>query len=296
MHKCRLYAGFLFFICSPAAGRVIMLLMNPIISHQNPRIKKLRALRRRKERDAEGLCVVEGLFHVGEALAAYEAGVGGAIDYICIAPDLLVGNYGHTLVDRASQHGIPIYSTTADILTAAAGKENPQGLLAVVRQRHHHLSDLSPSEFPWAVAVVAPQDPGNVGTILRTIDAVGASGLILIGDSVDPYHPTALRAAMGTTFWLPVVRTDYADFMTWVRQNGYHLVGTSASGTVEYRTAAFDLPLILLLGSEREGLSAEQVANCDLLLSLPMQGRAGSLNLAVAAGVFLYAIHDQIAP
>jgi RNA methyltransferase, TrmH family len=268
--------------------------MFTIASHKNPKIKQLRALHRRKERDETGLCVVEGLFHIGEALAAFEAGAGPQLEYLCYAPELLTGGFGHELVARIENLGIPIFSTTADILAGAAGKENPQGILAVAHQRRIQLADLSPAEIPWAVALVAPQDPGNLGTILRTIDAVGASGLVLLDDSVDPYHPTALRAAMGVTFWRPVVRAPFSEFVTWSHHNGYHIYGTSAHGRVDYHSAGFESPLILLMGSEREGLTAEQAAICDDLLRLPMHGRVGSLNLAVATGIFLYEILQNL--
>jgi RNA methyltransferase, TrmH family len=268
--------------------------MLTIASHRNPKIKQLRSLRRRKDRDETGLCVVEGLFHIGEALAAIEAGIGPQLEYLCYAPDLLTGEFGRELIARTENLGIPTFSTTADILNGAAGKENSQGILAVARQRRIRLADLSPAEVPWVVALVTPQDPGNVGTILRTIDAVGASSLVLLGDSVDPYHPTALRAAMGVTFWLPVVRAAFDEFVIWSRHYNYHVYGTSAHGRVDYRSARFEAPLVLLMGSEREGLTAEQVATCYDLLRLPMHGRVGSLNLAVATSIFLYEILQNL--
>src|SRR5690606_31870596 len=114
--------------------------------------------------------------------------------------------------------------------------------------------DLVPESFPWGVALVAPQDPGNVGSILRTIDAVGASGLLLLDSSVDLYHPGAVRASMGAIFWLPVVHATFDEFAAWSRRNGYHIFGTSAHGARDYREVTdYPRPCILLLGSEREG-------------------------------------------
>ncbi len=169
-----------------------------ITSHSNPKIKQARALRQRKQRDDTGLFLVEGLFHIGEALAA-QAG----IEALFYAPDLLETDFSRQLIDRAVTAGTPCYETTAEILESLAEKDNPQGVIAVVRQPHRSLADLNPQNFPWGVALVAPQDPGNVGAILRTIDAVGASGLILIDSSVDPYHHTAVRASLGSIFWYP---------------------------------------------------------------------------------------------
>jgi len=263
---------------------------SPIASHSNPKIKQARALRQRKQRDAAGLFLVEGLFHIGEALAAR-----AAIEYLCYAPALLDNDFARQLVDRAVAEGLACYETTADILASIAEKENPQGVIAVARQQRVKLADLTPQNFPWGVAIVAPQDPGNVGTILRTIDAVSASGLILLDSGVDPYHPTAVRASLGSIFWYPIVSASFAEWAQWAQQQGYHIYGTSARGSVDYgEVEAYERPLIVLLGSEREGLSREQAAVCDQLVRLPMHGHVSSLNLAVAAGVVLYAVLDRL--
>lgn len=265
-----------------------------ITSPANPRLKAARALARRKERDTTGLCLAEGIFHVGEALAAAAAGR-ATVEYVLYAPDLLVSAFGRDLVTRAAAAGVPVFETTAAALAGVAEKEHPQGLLAVVRPRPAALGDLDARAHPWLVALVAPQDPGNVGAILRTLDAVGAAGLLLLDGGVDALHPVAVRASMGAVFHRPVVAATFDAFLAWARPGGYRLVGTSARGRGDYRAVAgYRLPLVLLLGSEREGLSAAQIAACDDLLRLPMHGRATSLNLAVAAGVMLYAIHDSL--
>jgi TrmH family RNA methyltransferase len=264
-----------------------------ITSPTNPRIKQARALTRRKERDATGLCLAEGIFHVGEALAAAEAGR-AVVEHVLYAPDLLISDFGRGLVARAAAGGIPVYEVAADVLAGVAEKDNPQGLLAVVRPRRYRLDELDAAGFPWGVALVAPQDPGNVGAVLRTIDAVGASGLLLLDGGVDALHPAAVRASMGAVFHRPVVSASFADFLRWAQAAGRQLVATSARGRGDYRAASYTPPLVLLLGSEREGLSAEQIAASDDLVRLPMRGRITSLNLAVAAGVLLYAIHDSL--
>ncbi len=267
-----------------------MAAMTPITSTTNPRIKQIRALSQRKHRETTGLCVAEGIFHVGEALAAEN------VAYLVYAPDVLLSPFGRELVATTEAAGTPVYPVTAEVMAAIADKDNPQGLLAVVRQRRARLEEYAPGTHPWLVALVAPQDPGNVGAILRTIDAVGASGLLLLDGGVDVYHPAAVRASMGALFHLPVARATFGEFVAWARAGGYAIVGTSAHGRGDYRTAAYTLPLVLLMGSEREGLSAEQAAACDLLLRLPMRGRVRSLNLAAATAVFLYLIHDQLFP
>lgn len=270
--------------------------MDLISSRTNPKIKQVRLLRGRSSRQAQkapGLVVVEGLHPVGEAVAAAQAGK-LALESIIYAPDLLKSDFGLALVRGQSAAGLPCYPVTRQVFESVADKENPQGILAIVRPKPYNLEALSPDNFLRGVALVAPQDPGNVGTILRTIDAVGASGLLLLDSSVDPYHPSAVRASMGALFWYPIVRASFDDFARWALQGGYTVYGTSAHAATDYRELkTFQRPSILLLGSERQGLSAEQAAVCHHMLRLPMHGRGSSLNLAVAAGVMLYAMFEE---
>jgi TrmH family RNA methyltransferase len=258
--------------------------MGKITSRSNPKIKSARALRQRKNRTATGLFLVEGIHHVGAAVEA-----GAALEEIFYAPEMLESPYAQALIEKVSEAGVPCYATSGEVFTSLAERENPQGIIAVVHQREEKLTDLEPQTFSWGVACVVPQDPGNVGAILRTIDAVGASGLILIDASVDPYHPTGVRASMGTLLRLPVVSTIFPEFAQWVERNDYHVYGSSAHGDLDYRQVVdYQRPLILLMGSEREGLTPEQAGICRGLMRLPMHGQVTSLNLAVAAGVLLY--------
>src|SRR5574341_1303008 len=269
--------------------------MDLISSRTNPKIKQIRLLRGRAARQAQktpGLVVVEGLHPVGEAIAAAQAGR-LALESIIYAPDLLKSEFGLALVGGQSAAGLPCYPVTRQVFESVADKENPQGILAVARPRSFSLKALSPDNFPWGVALVAPQDPGNVGTILRTIDAVGASGLLLLDGGADPYHPTAVRASMGALFWLPVVSAPFAEFTQWAGAQGYHLYGTSAHASADYGAVAYVRPAVLLLGSEQKGLSPEQMAGCEQVVRLPIRGRVSSLNLAVAAGVLLYAMLEE---
>jgi TrmH family RNA methyltransferase len=263
--------------------------MTLISSRSNPKIKLARALRQKKARQESGLFIVEGIRPVGEAVQA-----GATIDTILYAPELLKSEFASDLIQAQSQAGVACHPTSAEVFGALADKENPQGLLALVRQPEWNLADLNPQNFPWGVALVSPQDPGNLGTILRTVDAVGASGLLLLESSADIYHPSAVRASMGALFWHPVVTAPFADFAAWSRGHGYHIYGTSAHAAVDYHeTPTYAWPRILLLGSEREGLTQEQAQICDLMIRLPMRGRATSLNLGVAAGVMLYAMLER---
>ena len=250
----------------------------------------MRALKKRKEREKHRLFLVEGIRHVGAAVEA-----GAELHTVFYAPELLNSTYAQELIKQQSDQGISCYATTGEVFTSISERQNPQGLLGVVRRREAALADISPDNFDWGVALVAPQDPGNVGTILRTIDAVGASGLLLLDSSVDPTHPTTVRASMGALFWYPVLNITCGDFGSWVRQHGYRVYGTSARASVGYESIGnYERPLILLMGGEREGLTPDQAGLCDVMVRLPMQGHVTSLNLAVATGVMLYEIFKGI--
>jgi RNA methyltransferase, TrmH family len=257
-----------------------------ITSLSNPLIKQARALHQKKARLESGTFLVEGIHHIGEAIEA-----GWEIQSILYAPELLTSIFGRDLIARLGAKPQPVSSS---VMESLADKDNPQGILAIVRQKQTRMDELKHTTAPGAqkircaAALVSPQDPGNVGTILRTLDAVGADSLFLLEGGVELYHPTLIRSSMGTIFWKPIVQTSFDEFAAWARQGNYQLIGTSAHGEVDYQTLVPQTPWILVLGNEQKGLSIAQTNACDVAVSLPMKGRVSSLNLAVAAGVLLY--------
>ena len=267
-----------------------------ISSRNNPKIKQIRAIRQRKKSHLDNLIVVEGIFSIGEAVSASKTDeLGVTVEAFYFAPDLLTSQFALDLIREYSEPGIPCYATSADVFDSISEKDNPQGIVALVRRRDWQIEDLNPANFAWGIALVTPQDPGNLGTIIRTLNAVGASGLLLLDGGVDHYHPNAVRASMGAIFWHPVVRATFSEFARWAVQHGYWVYGSSAQGEVDYRQVdAYRRPAILLMGSEREGLSSEHRGICQELVRLPMVGRVTSLNLAVAAGVLLYEMVDKV--
>lgn len=260
-----------------------------IESKQNPKVKLARALQDRKTRDEQKLYLVEGIFHVGTAVET-----NAPIEFVLYSAELLRGDFAKSLIAKLVQNKVQTYEVKAVILESISSKENPQGLLAVVKQHATPLSELKLESGSLAVAAVAPQDPGNVGSILRTIDAAGAAALILLDGGVDAWHPQAVRAGMGGHFMKPIVQTSFAEVAAWAKQKGHAIYGSSAKAELDYRKASYTLPGVLLLGSEREGLSAAQLAACTQVVKLPMRGRVTSLNLSVAAGVLIYEIMKQV--
>src|SRR6185295_14008908 len=170
-----------------------------ISSLSNPLVKLARALHQKKARLESGLFLVEGIHHVGEAVEA-----GWEVESILYAPELLTSNFANKLISHLGSKPQPVSS---QVMESLADKENPQGIIALVRQKQTRLEELP--VICCGVALVAPQDPGNVGTILRTMDAVGAEALFLLNGGVELYHPSVVRSSMGTVFWKPIVQTSF---------------------------------------------------------------------------------------
>ena len=260
-----------------------------IISRNNPTIKNMRALRERKERDRTGLCFLEGIRIVGGA-----AQQNADIQALIIAPELLKSDFANALVQSQRARNVSIIEVTRDVFESLSEKQGPQGIAAVVKQKWYALPSFSILNSKFLVALDSPQDPGNIGTILRTSDAVGATGVILLGQCADPYDPSALRASMGAAFSQQLVKASYDEFIAWKQANEFKVIGTSDKAEMDYRECAYASPIILLMGSERSGLASELQTVCDAIVRIPMLGRSDSLNLAVAAGVMLYAIRNML--
>lgn len=262
-----------------------------ISSRSNPTIKRIRALRHRKEREASGRFFVEGIRLVGEAIELTE------VETVVVAPDLLTSEFGRRLADRARSTGVETVEVTGDVFRSISTKEGPQGLGAVVAQKWTRLPDVHPEKGLCWITLDEVADPGNLGAILRTADAVGAAGVILSGHTTDPHDPEAVRASMGAIFGLSMVRASFEELLAWTRSSHVALVGTSDAAATEYRAVRYPFPLVLLMGSERQGLTLGQQQACDLVVRIPMVGRGDSLNVAVATAVVLYEIfHQRHAP
>jgi len=256
----------------------------PLISStSNPLIKQARALRQKKARRESGLFLVEGIHHVGEVIEA-----GWDVESVLYAPDTLTSPFAHDLISRLNFTPQPV---TPQVMESLADKDNPQGIIAIVHQQQTRISGFQITGN--AVALVSAQDPGNVGTILRTMDAVGIDTLFLLDGGVELYHPTVVRASMGALFWKSIVPASFDVFLSWAKERQYQLIGTSARADVEYHNHSPKTPWALVLGNEQKGLSPEHLKACDVTVSLPMAGRASSLNLSIAAGVLLYQFMEK---
>jgi len=256
-----------------------------ITSFSNETVKQLRALRDKKARRDTGLFLAEGLRIITEARDS-----GLLPETIVFAGGQPLHPLAAEIVAATEAAGGDAIETSADILSKMSGKDNPQSLIAAYRQPHLRLTDLDRSSARLWFVAERLRDPGNIGTILRTGDAVGAGGLILVDDSADPYSVEAVRASMGATFTQKVVQAPWSEFLGWLRSGPGQLVGTSLRTATDYLAAAYEPPCFLLIGNESQGLPAAYEEQCDLLVKIPMAGRADSLNAAIAAAVMAFQV------
>jgi TrmH family RNA methyltransferase len=264
-----------------------------ISSAANPLVKRIRLLASRKHRREQGAFVVEGIQPVWRAVTA-----GWEIETLVVDPDLRPDSPAAAMVADLEARGVRVARLSPDLFQRLSSRDGPAGLAAIVRSRPVSLTDLRVGPDSVFVALHRIGNPGNLGTIIRTADAVGGAGVILIGDATDPQAPTAVKASMGSLFALDVVPVPTAEpFLTWAETNGVEVVAASGQAGAAHWSTSFRPPLALLLGSEGEGLPADLLARADQRVKIPMTGTAESLNVAAAAAVLLYEVRrHQIGP
>jgi len=259
-----------------------------ITAFSNPLVKATQRLRDRKHRRDAGRFLAEGLRILTEARDA------GRLPEILFYVDRGEDRPLVTaLVDATEAAGGDAIATTPDILSKLSGKDNPGSVIGVYTEFVTPLAAMDRTVAAIWLVAERLRDPGNLGTILRTADAVGAGGLILLDDCVDPFSVEAVRASMGALFTVPVTRASWADFHGWVRGGAGQLVGLSLDTDHDYREASYAGPCFLLTGNEAQGMPDAMAAACDLLVKIPMLGKADSLNAAVATAVMAYEVLAQ---
>ncbi len=255
-----------------------------ITSLSNPLIKRLRGLERKKERAETGLFLAEGARIVSEGLAR-----GWQAETVVIAADMAERPQIAALGEAARKTGARVVLAPERLMTKITQKDNAQSVVAAFHQRVLTLEALPSAASPALyVALYEVRDPGNLGTILRTADCAGASGVILLGTCCDPYSFEAVRASMGSLFNMPFAEADFDGFNRWRKAAGHSLTAASVNGTVRHDGADFTGGSIILMGNEQAGLPEWAEAACDTLALIPMRGGADSLNLAQAAAIMIY--------
>ncbi|EFL89783.1 RNA methyltransferase [Ahrensia sp. R2A130] len=267
-----------------------------ITSTANPRVKSIRALAMKKNRDREGLFIAEG-----EKLARDALDGGWHIDTLLYAKSATDDERRRegleTLAVKVRARGGDVLLTNAKVLTAITKRDNSQAVVSVLKSQTTDAAKITPQGDTCWLVLDRVRDPGNLGTIIRTADALGVAGVVLVGETTDPFGLEAVRATMGSLFAKPLVRLSRADYLvlaeSW-KAGGGHIVGTHLAGAVDHRTIDYAAkPLLLLMGNEQQGLDDEMAASCDHLALIAMGGAADSLNLAVATGIVTFAARSH---
>lgn len=255
-----------------------------VTSLSNPIIKDIKALANKKERDETRSFMAEGLKLVIDAME-----LGWTIRTLVYAKAAKAKPQVEQIAARTVANGGLVLEVSEKVLSSITRRDNPQMVVGVFEQRYASLKDIRPEAGQTYVALDRVRDPGNLGTIIRTADAAGASGVILVGDTTDPFSLETVRATMGSVFAMPVVRAGVADFLKWQKGAGVEVVATHLAGAVDYRTVDYRRkPVVLLMGNEQAGLPEELAREAATRVRIPQQGRADSLNLAIATGIMLF--------
>jgi len=256
-----------------------------ITGFSNPTVKYLRSLREKKHRKRERKFLAEGLRLLTDARET------GRL------PELLVMTAERdphpllaALETDVAKAGGEVVETSAEIMARISGKDNPQAVAGVFAEFDTSLAGLDRIAAPIWLVAQALRDPGNLGTMLRTGDAVGAGGLILLDDSADPFSVEAVRASMGAVFTQAIAQARWDEFLPWLRSGPGQLVAASLRDALPYREAPYAAPCFILVGNESRGLPEDYETACDLRVTMPMRGRADSLNAAVAGAVLAYEV------
>src|SRR3954447_15682677 len=228
--------------------------MRQITAFSNPLVKQVRALRDKKHRRESGLFMAEGLRILTEAREA------GRLPRILFFAAGTKHKLLDALIGPGQGAGGEAIETNADILHKLSGKDNPQTVLGVYEAFDTSLGGIDRTSAPLWIVAQALRDPGNLGTILRTGDAVGAGGLILVDECVDPFSVEAVRATMGALFTQRLAQADWTEFVAWLRAGPGQLIGTSLKAELDYQQPRYQPPAFILVGNEAKGLPADYEA------------------------------------
>ena len=259
-----------------------------IVHQHDPRYSLLRSLQSASGRLRSGKCIIEGIRHVARAIEQR-----APIELLFVAPSVLSNPFGKKLARRIRQSQVPSIRLSPQLYRQLSLAAEPQGIGAVLRQQWFALSELKVARNSLWLAIESVDQPGNLGTILRTAEAAGVSGVLLLDAISDPWEPACVRASMGSLFSQKLTRCEIMEFTSWARRSGSTLVASSPRGLVDYSSFRSRWPAALLIGGERYGLSDQLLDAADFNLRIPMRGGCDSINAAVASGVLLFSLSSQ---
>ncbi|MES2345879.1 MAG: RNA methyltransferase [Chlamydiota bacterium] len=264
-----------------------------ISSTQNPKIKDAMRLQNRRERDETGLFLIEGYRELKRAVDS------GTVHFeqLFICPEFFLGSNEQDLINKVETE---IYTCSQAVFSKLSYRDRPDGMIGIAHQMRHTLPSLFPriakTKVPFLLVAEAIEKPGNLGTILRSADAVGIDGVIVCDKCTDIYNPNVVRASVGTLFAIPVVEATSAETLIWLQEKNIKVVAATPSADVTFTEADFTEPLAIVVGTEQLGLSEAWMQSADIRVSIPMNGVADSLNVGAATTLLLYEVLRQRRP
>lgn len=261
-----------------------------ITSTQNPRLKEIAKLKKRKDREESKRYLIEGYRELSRAMSG-----GESIETLLYSEDLFLGENEYALIERLRSSGAEILPCSARPFEKLSYRDRPDGLLAVAKMKDVSLSTipLSKKHPPFLTVAEAIEKPGNLGSILRSSDAAGVDGVIVCDRCTDIYNPNVVRASVGTLFTQPVVEATFDETVAFLQKHKVQIVATTPAATQEYTDVDLTGPVAIIMGTEQLGLSQKWLDLADLLVKIPMQGTADSLNVATATTLVLYEVLRQ---
>jgi len=261
----------------------------PLITDpRDPSFLVLRSLQTERSRSQTGLYLIEGIRHVARAIEQ-----NAPLQLLFVDPSVLSNPFGRRLARRIRLSGVPGIRLAPQLYRELTLAAEPQGIGAMIRQRWVPLEEVKLTRDSFLLAVESVDLPGNLGTIIRTAEAAGVTGIILLGSHADPWDPACVRASMGSLFSPRLVRCTIREFAHWARSSGVTIVGSSPNGLLDYKAFRCRWPAVLLIGSERQGLSQQLIEASNFMVRIPIRGQCDSINAAVAAGVLLFEMSSQ---
>jgi TrmH family RNA methyltransferase len=260
-----------------------------LVNHpRDPKFLALRSLQTPQGRFRSGLYLVEGIRHLARAVECH-----APIESVFVEPSVLSNRFGQKLLWRLRRSGTPGTRLSPHLYRELTLVAEPQGIGATIRQHWTQLANIRADRNSFWLAVESIDSPGNLGTIIRTAEATGVDGIFILGSYADPWDPATVRATMGSLFSQKLVRCSPREFTDWAKASGMAIVGSSPGGLLDYKTLRCRWPSVLLIGSEKHGLSDQLMESSDFMVRIPMHGRCDSINAAVAAGVLLFEMSRQ---
>ena len=254
-----------------------------LTSLQNPKVKRAFALRDRRERDREGVTILEGY---RELTRAHAAGIPIRETFFC--REMFVGENNDALLDTLRDAGSAIYECSANVLRKIAYRERPEGLIAIAEMKRKGLDEIPAKPDGLYLVAETIEKPGNLGSILRSADAVGATAVIVCNKQTDIFNPNVIRASTGAIFSMPLAETTSEEALAWLRNLGIKTLAATPHTHLYHTDVDMKQGVAIVVGAEQYGLSDYWMNSADLQVLIPMLGKMDSLNVATAATLLLY--------